>query len=491
MIRLLFVRPAYKSRLSEWKYPSLGIGYLSAFLKKHMANIQVLLADELAGDNVMEITVRENPDVVAISSTTLEFSQTMTIAEDIKRKLNLPIVIGGVHISALPFSLPDCCNVGVIGEGEMTLLELMVLFDRDRAFTPESLGNISGIVYHKGKELTFTTNREFISNLDEIPMPDRGLFSGKYVEPMAHFSSGFGRGHSLLTSRGCPYKCIYCGSSHFWKKLRFHSAKRVLDEIKLLIDVYKVDYINVFDDLFMASKNRLAEIVDLVEANGINEKVAFGCQAHVNHIDEEVLSLLKRMNVVYLGFGLETGSEKVIRYIKNNVVSVKTNSDAITLAYTAGFKVGSGFMIGNPYEEEDDLKQTYEFVLKHPMHACQPYLTTPLPGTKLWEFAKKEGSVSDDMNWSRINQFYEGKDPIWLNKLGRKNLKWIKKISCACRLSSTIANWSNSRTGSICRLIKMAIRWPSIIMVYVDWLRLKTKRAVKPASGLCSSDTPR
>ena len=282
------------------------------------------------------------------------------------------------------------------------------------------------------------------------------------------YPRGYGVSCSLISSRGCIYRCIYCGSSHFWEKIRFHSPHYVLKEIQFILNKYKdVKDIFIFDDLFPVKKERLKNIVELVEQEGINEKLSFKCQANTDLIDEEILSLLKRMNMHYIGFGLESGSQKILNVIKRRTASVRKNSIILQMCYKRGIKVGSGFMIGSPGEEEDDLRDTYKFILRHPLNSCNVYLTVPLPGTELWQIALKNRKVFLKMDWNKINQFYLGDDLVNLSTMADKRLlKWKKKIEDACVFSMIRAN-SKSKLLFLIRLLRFVLVHPRRFFIFV------------------------
>jgi len=399
-------------------YPPLGIGYIASYLREYLGLRDIAVIDGAKGENVLEKIELLKPDIAGISSSSLEFANAIQYGFEIKNRFDIPTVIGGPHISALPSTLPTGFDIGVIGEGEQTMLELMELHNDEGEFDKKKLRGINGIAFHDGGGVTITEPRELIEPLDKIPYPALDLYRMEdyYLNERDHMIGGFGRGVSMMTSRGCTYRCVFCGSSHFWKRVRYHSAERVVNEIEHLVERYRVDCINIFDDLFIFSKKRLEEIVRLLKEKGTNEKVKFVCQVRANLVSDEICRLLNDMGVVHLGFGLETGSESVLRYLKSGKISVEDGQRALRIAKKHGLHTSSGFMLGSPNETLDDLWLTYEFILGNPLTYGLIYITTPLPGTELWEYAKKEGFVSDDMDWNRLNQFYSGEDPIILSK---------------------------------------------------------------------------
>ncbi|MFQ6020454.1 MAG: B12-binding domain-containing radical SAM protein [Candidatus Aenigmatarchaeota archaeon] len=428
----------YKPTPLSLCYPSLGVGYLSSYVKQN-TDFKTSVIDTAIEDPINRLT-KERPDIIGISSSTLEFHEAIELSKKIKEIFDVPIIVGGSHISALPHTLQDSFDIGIIGEGEQTLVELLKLFEK-YGFSSNKLKNINGIVFHDKNNNKITKSRELIRPLDRIPMPDYDLFNMKYyLKKQDHFPRKHGKGMSMITSRGCPYRCVFCGSSHFWRMLRYHSAEYSVNVMKFLIDKYDVEFINIFDDIFVIDIKRLKEIVKLIREEGIHKKVTFGIQSRANIMSDEICKLLKQMNVYYLGFGLESGSEKILNYLKKGTVTVEDNKNAVKMCKKYNFAVGSGFMVGNPNETEKDMNDTLKFIQENNMDSCTVYITAPLPGTELWEYAKKEGLVSDNMDWSKINQFFTG-DNVILSKMDREKFTMIyNKILRASTVSKIRSN---------------------------------------------------
>ena len=435
----------YKPTPLSLHYPPLGVGFLSSFIKQH-TDWKTSIIDA-ACDNIQQRLKQDKPDVIGISSSTLEFHETILLAEKIQEDDGIPIMIGGHHVTALPHMLQDCFDVGILGEGEETLVELLNLFEKDSSkmgWDNKKLKKIKGLVFHRNKERINTGRRELIKPLDKVGVPDYDSFNLKYyLRKQDHFPRKFGKGMSMMTSRGCPYNCVFCGSSHFWKVLRYNSPEYSVDVMKFLIEKYNVKYINIFDDIFAVNIERLKKIVDLVREEGIHEKVEFGIQGRANMMSDKVCELLKKMNVYYIGFGLESGNERVLKYLKRGTVTVEDNRNAVKQCKKHGFAMGSGFMLGNPEETEEEMNDTLKFIKGNDMDSCTAYITTPLPGTELWEYAKKQGLVSDNMDWNKINQFFHG-DNVILSKMDKEKFSEIyKKVLGACTISKVRSNISH------------------------------------------------
>jgi anaerobic magnesium-protoporphyrin IX monomethyl ester cyclase len=203
----------------------------------------------------------------------------------------------------------------------------------------------------------------------------------------------------MTTSRGCPYECAFCSPRGFWHTFRSFSPQRVVDEISLLVDQYKVDGIMIWDDLFAVNKKRLRQIVELLEQQGITGKIEFAVFARANLFDEEIVTLLQRMRVTSVIFGLESGSERILNYLKKGTVTVEQNYRALRLCKEHGMRTRATLIIGSPDETQEDLEQTAK-LFKSP-DIDEPIIChlTPLPGTEVWAHARDLGLVRDDIDW--------------------------------------------------------------------------------------------
>jgi radical SAM superfamily enzyme YgiQ (UPF0313 family) len=187
--------------------------------------------------------------------------------------------------------------------------------------------------------------------------------------------------------------------------------------MKELIEKHKVDAITIWDDIFVADKTRFKKIVELVETEKINEKIRFTIYARANLIDDETCKLMKRMNVSAVFFGLESGSEKILAYLKKNTVTVEQNRNAIKKCKEHGITTVGSFVFGSPQETKEDIEQTMKLVNDPNLDIVDGFPLTPLPGTDVWEYAKSKGIVSDDnFDFDLLDM----KKPIFLSEVMSK-----------------------------------------------------------------------
>jgi anaerobic magnesium-protoporphyrin IX monomethyl ester cyclase len=394
VLRVMFIELVNETALG--KFPSLGLPYLASSLRRELGanNIEIKIVQK----DVEQEMDAFRPDIVGISSTSKEFNRAVTHASAAKQR-GLPVIVGGMHISALPSSLTSDMDVGVIGEGERTSVDLARLFIKKGRLDRNELEQIDGIVFRRDGRLVETRRRQLVESLDSLPMPARDLIPIQRSIKAA----------TMFTSRGCPYRCAYCSSSRFWGKLRFFSAEYVVNEIEHLIREYDIEGIRFFDDLFIASKERVRRIVELMEQRRLLGKVMFTMEATSNLIDEEVAQLLKRMNVETVSMGMESGCPSTLSYLKGRHMTVDDHRKAIRILANHGVLAGGSFIIGSPQETRENFMETIRFVRENPLPSgAMLLLLTPFPGTPLWDYAKARGLVNDQMDWEALDLSFDG-----------------------------------------------------------------------------------
>lgn len=432
MIKFLLINAIDTTSEVESRYPGIGPAYLISALRVHFGEhfFDFKIIDGGNEDIIKRQIADFSPNITGISAVTQNFNLAESCAAFLKKN-NIPMIIGGVHISMLPESLPKEADVACLGEGEETIVELMELFVKEKSFPREKLKNIKGIAFWDDcYNFVMTPARPQISNLDMIARPARDLLKIKK--------------HSyIFSSRGCSFRCVFCASSRFWNKVRLFSAPYVVKEITDLYEQHNVRLISFFDDLFIINLPRLEDITRLLKQKGLLGKIKFTGSCRANLVTDRVAKVLKELGVVSVGLGLESGNDRVLKYLKGSTASVEHNKNAVAILKKYGLGVNASFVIGSPDETEAEMMDTYNFIKKNPLDLVDIYVLTPMPGTPIWEYAKHRELVSNKMNWSKLNVNFgvDYKEAIILSELyGRDRLFLIYKKFQRLRLYKNAVN---------------------------------------------------
>ncbi|PIP85409.1 hypothetical protein COY48_02610 [Candidatus Collierbacteria bacterium CG_4_10_14_0_8_um_filter_43_86] len=386
-IKFLLINAIDITKSLQTSLPPLSLGYLVSSLRERYGNDMI---DFRIIDRDVAVTIRSyKPDVVGITSVSQNFNFAMKYAK-MAKKFRIPVLVGGTHVTVLPTSMTRDMDVAVLGEGEEAIKELLEIFLPKKKFAISDLRRLKGLAFWDGKKIVKTEIRPPIMPMDAIPVPARDLMK---IEKCTH----------VFSSRGCPYRCVFCASSRFWNKTRFFSAKYVVAEIKSLYENYGVREIDFWDDLFIVSKQRIKEIVSLLRKEKLLGKLTFSCAVRSNLIDESMAKLLKKLNVKGVSMGLESGTPRILDYLKGGNVNIKDHMRAIRIFKKYGIEPSASFIIGSPNETREEILQTFKFIKDSKLRGFGIYVLTPLPGTPIWEYAKERGMVSEKMDWSTLN----------------------------------------------------------------------------------------
>ena len=296
----------------------------------------------------------------------------------IAKKYKLPVILGGSHITMLPYSLTEDMDVGVLGEGEETICDLFEIYKNAGTFDKNKFEGIEGIIYRNMEgNYHVTPRRKLIQPLDKIPLPSRDILN---IESKTY----------MFTGRGCPYKCIFCSSTRFWDKVRLNSAEYVVNEIQQLFDTYNIKSIYFCDDIFILSIQRIELMIKLLEERGLLGKISYICACRSNMINKRIISLLKILGVTHITMGFESGCDKTLKYLKGDSICVKDHESAIRIIMEYGIEIMGGFIVGSPEESKEDILETIDFIKRNHLINVSVYPLTPLPGTPIWDYAKEK-----------------------------------------------------------------------------------------------------
>ncbi|HIJ94839.1 MAG TPA: radical SAM protein [Desulfuromonadales bacterium] len=378
--------------------PPLGIMSIAAVLEQHGIPARILdcYAAPLSAEAIVEEVVRIKPDIVGFSCTTSSYLEGYRVAELLKERCpEIITVAGGAHACTMGPALLDsfpALDYLVIGEGEQTMLELA-------QSGGQNVEQIPGIAYRKNGSGTLTATRELIADLDELPFPAYHLLPGfpqRYTLPLFSFPTA--PNTSIISSRGCPYACSYCDRSVFSRGFRFNSPDYIIEHIAMLSSRYGIRHVFFYDDLFTFDRKRVARFCELKEQRGL--KVTYNCIARLEHVDQELLELLKRSGCWQVNFGIESGDPEVVKKHRK-FFGLDEVGQKLKMVKDAGMRVKGLFMIGLPGEDEAAIRRTIDYALSLPLEEINVTKFTPFPGAPVYASIREQGEF--DENWPLMN----------------------------------------------------------------------------------------
>lgn len=391
--------------------PPLGLLYLTSYVQKyssHTVKIFDARFTDYTFDQIEDVIRQENPDVVGVTGFSVESEENHEVAKSSKSACpDVPVVLGGPYVTADYMDALKDNNVdfGVIGEGERTFLQLLNAFENGidtRA--------IEGLAYRGNGEIKVTAQREFIINLDELPYPAWDAIEvDKYFKIKKFGKRNSSSQHQLKnrvlpiqTTRGCPYRCIYCHNL-FGKKLRKRSIENVIGELRLMKDKYRAEEIEILDDTFNVDLNRGKAIFRRIIEEKFNLNYSFTNGLRADLLDEEMLDLFKEAGVYRMVFAIESGTPRIQKAINKNV-NLEKAKDIIKMSTDRKFSVGGFFMAGFVDETEEEVWNTINFALKSTLHTMTLSIMTPFPNTDIWNELKDKGYdlSADPKHFSKV-----------------------------------------------------------------------------------------
>lgn len=397
-------------------YPPYGLMYISSALKLGGYD-PVIFHERATGKNVkLLLKQAKNSLFVGFSViTSPSLIYNLDVSKNIK-KLEIPVVWGGVHPTILPeITLKDkCIDYVVIGEGEETIIELAKVIEGRK-----NIDEVEGIGYRKHDEIIVKERRGFIQNLDMYSACWSDVDIKKYYQKRYNFKKIL----PFLTSRGCPHRCKFCYNlAVHHKKWRAHSKDFVVKEIKRLED-FGIEGLIFYDDNFFTDKKRAFSIL-----SDIN--YPWFAEVRADYIDEEFIKNVKKYGCQELFIGAESGSDKVLNIIQKDITT-RQIENVVKICDKYNIRTTLSFMIGLPGETESDRHQTLDFMYMmdknyKKVNLDGPKIYTPYPGTPLYEEIKKHGfkEPTTSEEWSR--NFFRFKCNLpWIEEKERMKMELL------------------------------------------------------------------
>lgn len=409
------------------KHIHMGLGYLAGSLLAHGYPVEIWDASvEADRESLDDKLTRDHFDVVGLSAPTPLINSAWEAASTAKKHGAITI-LGGPHLTLQPHESMEKPQVDLVvrGEGETTIIEIVQALEKEaeisnwrlsnsappspRLFHPQAgWGNILGLSWRNldGK-IMHNPDRPLSDDLDAIPFPAHHLFHIERYTNLNPLTDGLdmnARAYTIVTSRGCPYKCTYCSKPITGDTWRGRSVDNVVAEWEWLVKELGATEIGITDDIWNLDRNRAKALCRaLIKANLNHVPWVTIHGMKVNNTDQELFTLMKQAGCKRVGFGVENGDDWMLRHVIKKGQTVDMVRHAFRWAKKARLQTMGFFIFGMPGETEESMEKTIRLALELDPDLAHFMMAAPFPGTEMWETLKQHGNVfSDSMDWSQL-----------------------------------------------------------------------------------------
>ncbi len=412
-------------------YPTLGILYISAYLKQNGFTPKIFDTTFSSFLEFQNFILQKKPSIVGI------YSNLMTkfnVIKQIKfcKKNNCKIIVGGPDV---PNYSENYISIGadicVLGEGEEVLKNLIPEIQKSGV---HKLHNVNGIVFQdEFGNIVKTQPQNLVFDLDTIPFPDRDAIDiRRYMQTWKtyHKESSI----SLICSRGCPFSCSWCSRTIFGETQRRRSVENVISEIEMIKEKYSPDMLWFADDVFTINHKWFNDFYSSM----MNKKMAipFECISRADRLSEDILKKMKELGSFRIWFGAESGSQKILDAMQRKV-TVEQITIQTKIAQKYGIEIGFFIMIGYPNEKILDIERTVEMLKKASPNTFLTTVAYPIKGTPFYEEVEDKIYTQEE-NWEENSdrnlkfkrdyseKFYRFANSYVLNEVENYKLQYTK-----------------------------------------------------------------
>jgi radical SAM superfamily enzyme YgiQ (UPF0313 family) len=416
---------------------SLGLMYLSSAAKQRFGDrvevrVRTLISKPKLGPQEGTFVRAEleafEPDVVGIRSLSIGKDSLYATVRTVRAwREDCIVLVGGPHATDQPedvlrHSAVDCV---VIGEGEHTFCELL-----DRQLHGQPFDDVDGIAFLRNGEVVTTAPRALVADLDSLPLPDYSVIDlDQFTNRFQTFTAKIYQRHgNILTTRGCPYRCMYCHNI-LGKTFRARSPESVFEEIRYLHDTFGLTDFQIVDDIFNLDLRRAKAICDHIIASGMQLTLSFPNGVRGDRMDEELLDKMVAAGTRFMSYAIETGSPRLQRLIHKNLNLAKVDA-AIRYSASLGIVTRGFFMLGFPTEREEEVLQTIEFAKQSALTGATFFTVVYFPGTELYRLARSLGYFQEGYEVKRdYVQVSEGPYEFSVERLNELKIQGIREFA--------------------------------------------------------------
>jgi radical SAM superfamily enzyme YgiQ (UPF0313 family) len=338
------------------------------------------------------------------------------------------VVAGGVHPTVLPEETLDIPGVDVVvrGEAEPMIADLVRVIA-----SGGDVSAIPGVSIKREDTVVHGPTIPLVEDLDSIPPPSRYLLKNERYRPAPEITmTNPSKIQSLITSRGCPYECIFCSARLLsGRRYRFHSPDRILKEVEHLVEEYDAREVVFLDDNFTVNRKRLVRVCELLREQGLARRLIWACNGRVDEVDHDLLAMMYASGCRLISFGVETGVPRLLDLIKKEI-TIDQSRNAVRWAKQVGIRVRTTLIIGLPSETADETRATIEFAKSLGADFAKFSLATPYPGTELCQIAEEQGLLTSH-DWSRASSMagFASYEPLFVpeGRTGDEMKRWQRR----------------------------------------------------------------
>ncbi|MBI4100149.1 radical SAM protein [Candidatus Microgenomates bacterium] len=361
--------------------PPLSLLYVAAIAEQ--AGHQVIIIDTVAQKLSVEDVISElevfSPDILGFTMTTYMFHQALSWIREIKKRMNLPILIGGQHLGTYPKETMTHKEIdyAVVGEAEITLPQFFETLEKGK-----SLEGVNGLAFRQNGKTIFNSPQDKVMEIDKIPFPARHLVdNAKYYNVVSRRK----KFTAMVTTRGCPFHCIFCDLKK--AKWRMRSPQNIADEMEECYKDFGVREIDFYDSSFTANKQRVLEICKEIRQRKLD--IIWSIRTRVDCVDKEMLKELSRSGCVRIMFGIESADPEILKTLRKGI-SVDQIRKIIAWTKEYNIEALGFFIIGSPGETRETAQKTIQFACELPLDWVQFTKMTPFPATELYQMMMED-----------------------------------------------------------------------------------------------------
>ena len=393
----------------------LGLLTMASYVREHGYSVTILDGSMTAIKKQLGI-LRLDRSLIGLTASTDVAPVAYQLCDFVKTHYPKALcILGGNHATALPERTlrESRFDLLILGEGELTLIDVL-----EKLRNGGEIKHIQGTAFLENGTFVQNKPRELIRVLDTLPFPAYDLINIKnHLGSIRSHHVKTKKCLYLLISRGCPFDCVFCSSKIMWhRRLRWHSVDYIIELILKAERDLEIDSISFLDDELVCNRKRIVELTNRLVETGLSNRILWECQSTVKFFDEEVAQALKIAGCRLVRFGLESGSQKSLDFLKRGRIKLDESRRALDICHMVGLSSLGTFIIGTPDETIEDILETIEFIEKSNLDNAAIFVATPYPGTELYNIALEKSYLDPEISWT--NFIVEGKNykPIYSNE---------------------------------------------------------------------------